>query len=113
MKMFCPPNSRSTRVICSAAARITTLPTPRLPVRNMKSKRKVRSFVTTSLPPTTALKDSGSKYFEINSRSNLSVASNASESFKIHGFPTERAATAGRRDNTSGPLKAQMISVTP
>src|SRR5262249_6839192 len=44
---------------------------------------------------------------------NSSVASSASESFKMHGLPAERAATAGRRDNTSGPLKGQMISVTP
>src|SRR5215469_17360846 len=98
---------------CSVAAGVTTLPTPTLPVRNIKSKGKVRCCVTTALPPTTALKDSGSKYFGINSRSNSSVASSASEGFKIHGLPAEKAATAGRIHNMSGPLKGQMIRVTP
>ena len=74
---------------------------------------KVHRVETISRPPTTALRASGSKYLGINSRSNSSVANSASESFRMQGLPADRAATAGRNDNKSGPLNGQMISVTP
>src|SRR5262252_2324142 len=62
---------------------------------------------------TATLRASGSKYFGINSKSNSSVAGNASESFNMQGLPAERAATAGRSESKSGLLNGQMTSVTP
>src|SRR6266481_3146916 len=68
---FCPPSSRRIGVRFFAAASMTILPTLTLPVKKMKSNGSLRSSVTSSLLPVTAVTARGSKYFGMRSRKNL------------------------------------------
>src|SRR5258705_7149099 len=92
---FCPPRSRRTGVRFLAAASMTILPTFTLPVKKMKSNGSLRSWVTSSFAPETAVTDRGSKYFGFTSNRTLLVGGNASESLRMHGLPAARTCTAG------------------
>src|SRR6266851_5082544 len=70
---FCPPSSRRIGVRFFAAASMTILPTLTLPVKKMKSNGSLRSSVTSSLLPVTAVTARGSKYFGTRSSKSLLV----------------------------------------
>jgi len=109
---FCPPNSRTTGVKFSAAARITIFPTRVDPVKKMKSNGSRNSSATSVGPPVIATTASGAKYCGTSSMSSLPVLG-ASETFRMHVFPAASAVMAGRNKESNGPLNGPMISVTP
>ncbi len=110
---FCPPSSRRTGVRFFAAASMTILPTLTLPVKKMKSKGSLRSSVTSSLLPVTAVTARGSKYFGMRSSKTLLVAGKPSESLRMHGLPAAITWTAGSKSSVSGPLNGPITKVTP
>ena len=65
-----------------AAASMTILPTLTLPVKKMKSNGSLRSSVTSSLLPETAVTARGSKYFGMRSSKSLLVAGKPFGEFK-------------------------------
>jgi hypothetical protein len=66
-----------------------------LPVKKTKSNGSLRSSVTSSLLPVTAVTARGSKYFGRRSSKALLVAGKPSESLRMHGLPAAITWTAG------------------
>src|SRR5467141_3658187 len=110
---FCPPSSRRIGVRFFAAASMTILPTLTLPVKKMKSNGSLRSSVTSSLLPETAVTARGSKYFGTRSNKTLLVAGKPSESFRMQGLPAAITWTAGSKSSVKGPLKGPITRATP
>src|SRR5258705_4417158 len=110
---FWPPSSRRTGVRFFAAASMTILPTLTLPVKKMKSNGSLRSSVTSSLLPVTAVTDRGSKYFGIRSSRSLLVAGKAPQEFGRHGLSAAITSTAVGTSSASGAFERRLTQGTP
>ena len=90
-----PPSSNVTEVRCSAAARMTTLPTAGLPVKKMCPQRSARSSWATVASPSTTVTSSDGNTRATNSRSQAAVFGVSSEGLMTAQHPAAMAETSG------------------